>query len=124
MAVAEWRSSSRPDSSRTFGHGQVDFFSIGGGIIRRFTLQPGWRWSLDMGPVAKTEWCEASHFQYQVSGQLHVLLEDGTEFDLRAGDLAVLPSGHDTWVVGSEAVVLVDWYRASKLAGDATELLR
>lgn len=116
MFVAEWRSSSQPDSSRTFGHGKVDFVSIGHGVVRRFTLQPGWRWSLDMGPVAKTEWCEASHFQYQASGQLHVLLEDGTEFDLRAGDLAVLPPGHDTWVIGSEPVVLVDWYRTSKLA--------
>lgn len=119
MTIAEWRSSSQPDRSRMFGHGQVDFFSIAGGIIRRFTLQPGWRWSLDMGPVANTKWCEASHFQYQVSGRLHVLLEDDTEFDLRTGDLAVLPPGHDTWVVGNEVVVLVDWFRASRLADRA-----
>jgi len=116
MALAEWRKSSEPDSTRTFGHGQIDFFSIGGGVVRRFTLLPGWRWSQDMGPVTRTEWCEATHFQYQISGQLHVLLEDGTEFDLCAGDVAVIPAGHDTWVIGNDPVILVDWYRTSSLA--------
>jgi hypothetical protein len=27
-----------------------------------------------------------------------------------------LPSGHDTWVVGDEPVVVVDWYGASNYA--------
>lgn len=116
MDRAEWKRGSKPDSTRTFGHGRIEFLTIGGGVVRRFTLEPGWRWSQDMGPVAGTEWCEASHFQYQISGHLHVLLSDGTEFEVHAGDLAILPPGHDTWVVGAEPVVLVDWYRASNLA--------
>lgn len=113
MALAQWRRSAQPDRTKTFGHGKIDFFCMGGGVVRRFTLLPGWNWSKDMGPVARTEWCEGTHFQYQLSGHLHVRLEDGTEFDLFAGDLAVLPAGHDTWVIGSEPVVIVDWYRAS-----------
>lgn len=114
--LAEWRRSSKPDSTKTFGHGKIDFFAIGGGVVRRFTLLPGWRWSQDMGPVAGTGSCEATHFQYQISGRLHVRLKDGTDFELDAGDLAVLPAGHDTWVIGDEPVILVDWYRTSNLA--------
>ncbi len=115
MAGAAWKTSSEPDEKRVFGHGTVEFFGIGGGAVRRFTLRPGWRWSLDMGPAAKSEWCEASHFQYQVSGRMHVQMEDGAEFDLGPGDISLLPAGHDTWVIGDEPVVLVDWYRASHL---------
>jgi uncharacterized cupin superfamily protein len=60
-------------------------------------------------PIAKTKSCEAAHFQYHVSGTLHVVMDDGTEKDLKAGDVSLLPSGHDAWVVGNEPVVLVDF---------------
>jgi hypothetical protein len=36
-------------------------------------------------------------------------MDDGAEFDCRAGDVSLLPSGHDAWVVGSEPVVVVDF---------------
>jgi hypothetical protein len=35
-------------------------------------------------------------------------MEDGTELVAGPGDIASLPSGHDAWVVGDEAVVTVD----------------
>jgi hypothetical protein len=41
-------------------------------------------------------------------------MENGTEFDLGPGDVPVLPSGHDAWVIGDEPVVLVDWFGAVK----------
>ena len=34
---------------------------------------------------------------------------DGTEFDCKAGDVSLLPSGHDAWVVGNEPAVVVDF---------------
>jgi hypothetical protein len=36
-------------------------------------------------------------------------MDDGTEFTSKAGDLSLLNSGHDAWVVGNEPVVLVDF---------------
>jgi hypothetical protein len=116
MPKSEHKNFSSPDETRTFGHGSVELLNIGGGSVGRLTLEPGWRWSQDVKPIAGTEWCEAPHFQYQVSGRLHVLMEDGTEFDLGPGDVSALPSGHDAWVVGDEPVVLVDWYGASNYA--------
>jgi hypothetical protein len=59
---------------------------------------------------------QRSNILNQVSGRIHVVMEDGTEFDLGPGDVSVLPSGHDAWVVGDEPVVLVDWFGASNYA--------
>ena len=84
--------------------------------IGLLTLQPGWRWSDHVKPLAGTELCEAPHFQYHVAGTLHVVMADGAEFDARPGDVTALPQGHDAWVVGDEPVVVVDWYGASNYA--------
>ncbi|TAN62223.1 cupin, partial [bacterium] len=58
---------------------------------------------------AKTKSCEAPHFQYHVSGTLKVIMDDGAEKELKAGDISLLPSGHDAWVIGNEPVVVVDF---------------
>lgn len=69
-----------------------------------------------MKPIAKTEWCEAPHFMYQISGRMHVKMADGQEFEMVPGDIAMMPSGHDAWVVGDEAVVAIDWQGATNYA--------
>ena len=38
-----------------------------------------------------------------------IRMDDGAEFDCRPGDVSLLPSGHDAWVVGNEAAVVVDF---------------
>ena len=98
-----------PDEVRTFEKGKAELVNIGGGVVGRLSLEPGWRWSQHVKPLAKTQWCEAPHFQYQVSGRLHVVMADGTEFDTLPGQVVTLPSGHDAWVVGNEPVVVVDF---------------
>ena len=116
MASTEHKSFASADETRTFEKGMVDLIDVGGGRVGRLTLQPGWRWSEHVKPIAGTDWCEAPHFQYQVSGRIHVVMQDGTEFESVAGDVTVLPSGHDAWVVGDEPVVLIDWHGASNYA--------
>ncbi|MBI2708412.1 MAG: cupin domain-containing protein [Actinobacteria bacterium] len=113
MAQAEQKTFRAPDETRTFDLGEVDLLKIGGSEIGRLTLQPGWRWSEHVKPIAGTELCEAPHFQYHVQGRLHIVMADGSEFDAGPGDVTALPQGHDAWVVGDEAVVLVDWWGAS-----------
>ena len=116
MAKAERKNLSSPDEVRTFEKGKLDLVKIGGGVVGRLTLQPGWRWSQHVKPTAGTEWCEAPHFQYHVSGRIHVVMSDGTEFEVGAGEITALPQGHDAWVVGDEPVVLIDWAGASDYA--------
>jgi quercetin dioxygenase-like cupin family protein len=113
MPKTEHKNLSSPDETRSFECGKLEIINIGEGTVGRLTLEPGWKWSKHVKPIAGTEWCEAPHFQYQVSGRLHVQMQDGAEFDLGPGDVSVLPQGHDAWVVGDEPVVLVDWYGAS-----------
>ncbi|MEY9845478.1 nuclear transport factor 2 family protein [Streptacidiphilus sp. MAP5-3] len=108
-----------PDEIRTFPNGRAELLHAGGGVVGRFSLEPGWRWSRDVKPLAGTEWCEAPHFQYHLSGTLRIHMADGTEFDAKAGDVTMLPSGHDAWVIGDEPVVLVDWQGAVHYADKA-----
>jgi len=116
MATSEHKTFQQPDELREFPHGRAEILRMGGGEVGRLVFQPGWKWSTDVKPLAGTASCEAPHFQYHVSGQLAIRLDDGTEFIAGPGDITALPSGHDAWVVGDEPVVVVDWCGASTYA--------
>jgi ethanolamine utilization protein EutQ (cupin superfamily) len=105
----EVKNLSKADETRRFEKGQMELVKVGGSLVGRAVLQPGWRWSTSVKPIAKTKSCQAPHFQYQVSGTMHVVMDDGTEMDCRAGDISLIPPGHDAWVVGKEPVVVVDF---------------
>jgi hypothetical protein len=112
----EHKGFARPDETREFPNGRAEIVKIGGGEVGRLVFEPGWRWSTDVKPIAGTGSCEAPHFQYHVSGQLAIRMDDGTQLVARPGEITSLPSGHDAWVVGDEPVVVVDWYGASNYA--------
>jgi hypothetical protein len=112
----EWKDFAKADEVRNFGHGKVELLNFAGGPVGRLVLEPGWRWSVDVKPIAGTDWCEAPHFQYVVSGTLHIKMKDGREFDLGPGSVSYLPAGHDAWVVGNDPVVGVDWHGATNYA--------
>lgn len=106
---AEVKSLGKPEEVRTFPKGKVELVKIGGALVGRATFEPGWKWSTSVMPIAKTKSCEAPHFQYQVSGVLEVLMDDGTKHTCRPGDVCLFPMGHDAWVVGDEPVVVIDF---------------
>jgi quercetin dioxygenase-like cupin family protein len=108
MSKADHKNFNSPEEVRRFEKGKLELITVGWGIIGRFTLEPGWRWSLHTKPIAKTPFCETRHFAYHLSGHLHVRMEDGTEFEVRPGEVAWVPSGHDAWVVGNEPAVILD----------------
>lgn len=116
MAVAEQRRFDEPDETRSFERGRLELVEVGGAHIGRLTLEPGWRWSKHVKPIAGTDLCEAPHFQYHVAGVLRIVMADGSHLDAHPGDVTALPSGHDAWVVGDEPVVVVDWWGASNYA--------
>ena len=106
---AEVKKFTRPDEVRKFPKGRLELVKIGGAVVGRATLLPGWRWSTCIQPIVKTKSCQAPHFQYHVAGRLKVLMDDGTVLECRPGDVSLLPSGHDAWVVGKEPAVVVDF---------------
>jgi mannose-6-phosphate isomerase-like protein (cupin superfamily) len=97
-----------PDETRPAGAGEARIINVGDMGIMHVTLQPGWKWSNDVKPIAKTDSCQAPHLNYLISGRMHVVMDDGTEEDFGPGDIAVIPPGHDAWVVGNEPVVTLN----------------
>jgi hypothetical protein len=77
--------------------------------VGRAIFERDWRWASSVQPLTKTRSCEAPHFQYHISGVLKIQIDDGTELECRPGDVSLLPSGHEAWVVGDQPVVVVDF---------------
>ena len=110
MATLDAKTFDQPDETRPFAaHGQLEIVKVGGLTVGRGTYEPGWRWSQDVKPIANTDSCQASHAGYIVSGRLRVKMDDGTESEVGPGAVAVIEPGHDAWVVGDEACVLIDF---------------
>lgn len=95
--------------ARRVGHAELVVESVGDTTVTREVMEPGWRWSKDVKPIVGTDFCRAFHQLFVVSGHLHVVMEDGGELDVRAGDVAIIPPGHDAWVVGDESCDSVDF---------------
>jgi mannose-6-phosphate isomerase-like protein (cupin superfamily) len=108
MSKMQKKNLSQPDEKRTFDKGLVETVELGGVTFGRATLQPGWKWSTCVKPLAKTQSCQAPHLQYHVSGRLHVVMDDGSKDEFGPGEVSYLPPGHDAWVVGNEPVVVID----------------
>ena len=75
---------------------------IGEQTIGRATIQPGWRWSIDVKPTVGTPWCTFRHLGIALSGRMHVVMESGHEMDVGPDDVFDIPPGHDAWGVGDE----------------------
>ena len=98
-----------PDERREFPGGVLDLISVGALTFGREIQQPGWRWSKDIKPIVGTERCEYHHVGYQVRGRWMVEDRDGTQHEIRPGDVYDTPPGHDSWVIGDEPSESVDF---------------
>ena len=98
-----------PDEHREFPLGVLDLITVGPLTVGRETLEPGWRWSTHVKPIAGTERCEFHHVGYQVSGRWICEDRDGTQIEVGPGDIYDTPPGHDAWVIGDEPCVCIDF---------------
>jgi quercetin dioxygenase-like cupin family protein len=57
----------------------------------------------------KTDSCQASHTSYIISGRIKTRMDDGTEIEGGPGNTAVIPPGHNSWVVGDEPCIMIDF---------------
>ena len=110
MAGLEVKNFDSPDETRPFeGKGQALVVNLAGQTVGKGVFEPGWRWSENVKPIAGTESCQAPHLIYCVSGRMKVAMDDGSEGDIGPGDVATIAPGHDAWIVGDEACVMVDF---------------
>ena len=83
--MAEAKSIDSATEVREFEKGRVEVVTAGKTTVTRSTMQPGWRWSECVKPIA------------------------GTEIEINPGDAYSVPPGHDASVVGDEPWVGVDF---------------
>lgn len=105
-----------PDEVREFEKGKFEVVRIGGLTIGRATYEPGWKWSLHVGPTVGTKSCQVEHVGMVVSGAAVAAMDDGKIIEMRAGDLFYIPPGHDSWVVGDTPYVSIHLLGAAQYA--------
>lgn len=98
-----------PDEVIELGPVRSEIVAFGGLTVSHDTHQPGWRWSTHVKPAVKTESCQVRHIELVLKGTLHVILDDGVEFEAGPLDLVDIPPGHDAWVVGDAPVETIAW---------------
>jgi hypothetical protein len=109
MKSIEKKNLAMPEEIRSFPKGKIELVTVGNTTFGKGTFQPGWKWSESVKPIVNTESCQARHVHHQISGRLHVAMDDGTEMEFGPGDVGVIEPGHDAWVVGHEPVVMIDY---------------
>jgi hypothetical protein len=106
-----------PDEIRVFEKGKFEIVHLGGVTIGRATYEPGWKWSLHVGPGIGAERCRVEHVGMVVSGVATAAFADGRIIELRPGHLFHIPSEpHDSWVVGDEPYVSLHFLGAGSYA--------
>ena len=106
----------QPDEIRTFEKGKFEVVRIGGMTIGRATYEPGWRWSVHVGPAIGASSCSVEHVGIVVSGRAIAAMDDGTITEMRPGDVFHIAAGHDSWVLGDEPYVSLHFLGADRYA--------
>jgi hypothetical protein len=91
-----------------FDHGQVDWVVIADQTIAgRSRSRAG---MVDAHPTDRREdWCQSRHVGMVVPGRMHIVMDDGDEFDLGPYDVIDVAPGHDAWVLGDDQVISIEW---------------
>jgi hypothetical protein len=92
-----------PDETRVLIKGKFEIVRLGGLTIGRATYEPGWKWSLHVGPAVGASRCTVEHVGMVLSGTATAAFDDGQIVELRAGELFHIPPiPHDSWVIGDQ----------------------
>jgi hypothetical protein len=95
-----------PDEVREFAKGRLEIIRIGGLTLGRASYEPGWRWSVHVGPAVGASRCTVEHVGMVLAGTATAALDGGRVIELRAGEVFYIPPvPHDSWVVGDQPYV-------------------
>lgn len=114
MASLEKRDLAAPDRELAYDktHGAIVDFD--GMTVGRYTYGPGWRWVDVIAPVVGTDMCEVEHFGYALAGSLRVRHEDGTETQVKPGEVYRISPRHLGEVIGDEAFETIEFLPAER----------
>jgi class 3 adenylate cyclase len=91
-----------------FDHGHLDLVKASSVALGWEVLEPGWRWSEHVKPLAGTERCEFHHISVCLEGRVGFETRDGELVEAGPGDVLDIAPGHDAWVIGDTAAVMLD----------------
>jgi mannose-6-phosphate isomerase-like protein (cupin superfamily) len=78
-----------------------------GVTIGKAILEPGYVCEIN-------ESCMTPHTFYMVSGRMKLVMDDETQDECGSGDVVMIPSGHNMWVIGNEPIVAIAFENYSK----------
>lgn len=106
-----------PDEVRVLQKGRFEVVHLGGMTIGRAIYEPGWKWSDHVGPSVGATRCHVEHVGMVLSGTATAAFDNGTDVELRAGELFYIPPvPHDSWVVGELPYVSLHFLGAAQYA--------
>jgi class 3 adenylate cyclase len=108
-----------PEQVRRFPNGWIETVSHSETTIGRFHMEPGWRWSRDVRPIAQTRFCEIRHQGVVLRGRLRVETEAGEVYEVGVDDVYDILPGHDGSVVGNEPFEAIEFASARLYAAPA-----
>ena len=116
MARPEAKSLRNPEQVRSFPNGRIELVTHNETTIGRFLLQPGWRWSRDVGPIMQTRSCQIHHVGVVLRGRLRVESDTGEVCEFGVDDTYDIPPGHDATVVSDEPFQALEFASARGFA--------
>jgi hypothetical protein len=106
-----------PDEVRVFEKGRLEIVRVGSMVLGRARYEPGWKWSLHVGPSVGAPRCSVEHVGMVLSGAATVAFEDGRVIEPPEGSLFHVPAvPHDSWVVGDRPYVSLHFLGAEHYA--------
>jgi len=119
MPRSETKSFRNPEQVRRFPNGRIETVSYNETTIGRFHMEPGWRWSRDVGPIAQTRSCQIHHQGVVLRGRLRVETDAGEVYEVGVDDVYDILPGHDGLVVGDEPFEAIEFASARLFAAPA-----
>ena len=89
---------------------------LGETFVAKQVIEPGWRWSKDIKPLAGTPSCQFHHQGIVLSGRMHIIMDNGDEHSIGPEDVFDIPPGHDALVIGNEQFVAIEFRQGSEFA--------
>ena len=104
-----------PGEVREMIKGRFEVVEIEGMTVGRAMYEPGWKWSMHVGPALGQSRCTVEHVGYVVSGTAVAAFDDGRIDPLKQGKRFYVPAEpHDSWVVGKEPYVSLHFVGAER----------
>lgn len=121
MPRPEAKSFSNPDVVRDMPNFHYATVELGEATVGHCRFDPGWRWSVDVGPLFGQVSCPIRHIGYCISGAARFEMDDGQSLEIGPDTVFDVPAGHDHWVVGDEPWVMIEWGGSGQAAEAALE---